>query len=43
MSTQEQQQIKKTYYKEAMRYMSNAKDNLKKAGKVGKFYKDENT
>lgn len=41
MSTQEQQQIKKKYYKEAMRYMDNAKENLQKAGKEGKFYKDE--
>ena len=41
MSTQEQQQIKKIYYKEAMRYMDNAKDSLKKAGKEGRFYKDE--
>ena len=41
MSTQEQQEIKKTYYKEAMRYMTNAKESLKKAGKEGKFYKDE--
>jgi len=41
MSTQEQQQIKSKYYKEALRYMDNAKDNLKKAGKEGKFYKDD--
>lgn len=41
MSTQEQQAIKKNYYKEALRYMTNAKDSLKKAGKEGKFYKDE--
>lgn len=41
MSTQEQQQIKKKYYKEAIRYMDNAKDSLSKAGKDGKYYKDE--
>ncbi len=41
MSTQEQNQIKKTYYKEALRYMNNAKDTLKKAGKDGKFYNDK--
>lgn len=42
MSTREQQQIKEAYYKEAMRYMNNAKETLKKAGKDGKFYKDDN-
>ena len=41
MSTPEQQQIKRKYYKEALRYMDNAKDSLQKAGKEGKFYRDE--
>jgi hypothetical protein len=33
--------IEKTYYKEAMRYLDNAKDSLLKAGIDGMFYKDE--
>lgn len=41
MSTTEQQQIKATYYNEAMRYMDNAKESLRKAGKQDKHYKDE--
>ena len=36
-----QEQVKKTYYDEAMRYMENARDTLKKAGKDGRFYTDE--
>jgi len=29
------------YYQESMRYIDNARENLKKAGKEGKFYLDE--
>lgn len=41
MSITEQQQIKKEYYGGAMRYMENAKDLLRKAGKEDNRYKDE--
>ena len=41
MSAQEQQTVKQKYYTEAIRYMDNAKENLKKAGKEGKFYQDK--
>jgi hypothetical protein len=41
MSHQEEQRIKQRYYTEAMRYMDNAKDTLRKAGKDGKLYQDE--
>jgi hypothetical protein len=40
MSNQEQQEVKEKYYYEAIRYMDNAKDALKKAGKEDNFYKD---
>ena len=33
MSIAEQERVKKEYYNEAIRYMSNAKETLKKAGK----------
>jgi len=41
MSIEEQIKIKTDYYNEAIRYMENAKDTLKKAGKDGIFYKDK--
>src|SRR5438067_186485 len=41
MSITEQQEIKKEYYSEAVRYLENAKDYLRKAGKSGNHYKDE--
>jgi hypothetical protein len=41
MLVAEQEKIKKKYYTEAMRYMDNAKETLKKAGKDGKLYQDE--
>ena len=40
MLIQEQQKLKEKYYSEAMRYMDNAKESLKKANKEGKFYRD---
>ena len=40
MSIQEQQELKEKYYNEAMRYMENANDFLKKAKKEDKFYHD---
>ncbi|KAA6302032.1 MAG: hypothetical protein EZS26_001848 [Candidatus Ordinivivax streblomastigis] len=41
MLQENQQQIKQKYYTEAIRYMDNAKETLKKAGKDGKLYQDE--
>jgi hypothetical protein len=41
MSIAEQQAVKNTYYSEAMRYMENARDTLKKAGKEGRQYLDD--
>lgn len=41
MGIKEQKEIKKEYYAEAMRYMSNAAETLKKAGRSGKYYEDE--
>ncbi|MDR2843461.1 MAG: DUF5618 family protein [Candidatus Symbiothrix sp.] len=41
MLQKNQQQIKQKYYTEAIRYMDNAKETLKKAGKDGKLYQDE--
>lgn len=41
MSIKEQKEVKQKYYAEAMRYMDNAKETLKKAGKEGKYYQDE--
>ena len=40
MTIQEQNKVKEKYYNEAVRYMDNAKECLKKAGKEGKFYLD---
>jgi hypothetical protein len=40
MGTVEQNKIKAEYYKEAIRYMDNAKEMLKKANKEDEFYKD---
>jgi predicted ribosome quality control (RQC) complex YloA/Tae2 family protein len=40
MSTEEQQVIKQESYSEAIRYMENAKETLKKAGKEDYYYKD---
>jgi uncharacterized protein (UPF0332 family) len=40
MSVNEQQEKKKEYYSEAIRYMDNAKQCLKKAHKDGDFYHD---
>ncbi|MBI4648439.1 MAG: DUF5618 family protein [Bacteroidia bacterium] len=40
MSIQEQQQLKEKAYNEAMRYMMNAKEQLKKAEKHNNIYKD---
>jgi len=40
MSIEEQKAIKIEYYNEAIRYMDNAKETLKKAGKEDRFYKD---
>ena len=40
MSVYEQQQTKEEYYHEAMRYMDNAKECLKKAKKDGNYYRD---
>jgi len=41
MTTAQQKALKEAYYNEALRYMSNAKETLKKAGKEGRFYKDD--
>jgi len=41
MGITEQGEIKTQYYNEAIRYMDNAKETLKKAGKDGVFYADE--
>ncbi len=41
MSINEQIQIKTTYFNEAIRYMENAKDVLKKAGKDDDYYADD--
>jgi len=40
MSIHEQQLLKEHYYAEALRNMDNAKENLQKADKSGKFYND---
>ena len=40
MSTDEQQLIKQKSYSEAIRYMENAREALKKAGKEDQYYKD---
>ena len=41
MSTQEQAQTKTKYYSEAIRYMDNAKEILRKASKEGNYYRDD--
>ena len=41
MSLNEQQEVKERYYSEAIRYMDNAKDCLKKANKEDNFYRDK--
>jgi hypothetical protein len=41
MSINEQQEIKNEYYNEAIRYMDNAKEDLKSAKKEGDFYHDK--
>jgi uncharacterized protein (UPF0332 family) len=40
MSISEQQAVKEKYYFEAMRYIANAYEDLKKAQKEGKYYND---
>jgi len=40
MSIEEQKAIKTEYYSESIRYMDNAKEFLKTAGKDGKYYQD---
>jgi len=40
MSTKEKETVKERYYEEAIRYMDNAKENLKKARKEGNYYHD---
>ncbi|MDR2232540.1 MAG: DUF5618 family protein [Tannerella sp.] len=40
MSIQEQESVKTTYYSEAMRYMDNAREDLKKANKEDNYYRD---
>lgn len=41
MGIAEQKEVKKVYHNEALRYMANARETLKKAGKDGKFYVDK--
>jgi hypothetical protein len=41
MSTAEQEHVKTEYYNEAVRYINNAKETLKKAGKEDNYYNDE--
>ena len=41
MSITEQDQVKNEYYREAIRYMDNAKEYLKNAQKDGDFYHDK--
>ena len=40
MSVQDQEIVKETYYNEAIRYMENAKECLKKAKKESSYYRD---
>ncbi|MEO8149169.1 MAG: DUF5618 family protein [Bacteroidia bacterium] len=40
MSTEEKNELKKSSYTEAMRYIDNAKETLHKAGREGKYYMD---
>lgn len=41
MVIKEQNRIRTVYYNEAIRYMENARETLKKAGKEDRFYVDE--
>jgi len=41
MSVVEQLELKTKYYNEAIRYMDNAKETLKMAGKEDRFYNDK--
>ena len=41
MGSVEQEKIRRKHYEEAIRYMDNAKETLKKAGKVDRFYIDK--
>jgi hypothetical protein len=41
MLHEEQEKIKEMYYVEALRYMDNANETLKKAGKEDNFYQDK--
>jgi hypothetical protein len=41
MNLAQQKALKQAYYLEAIRYMQNAGETLKKAGKDGRFYKDD--
>ena len=41
MSIIEQQRLKEKYYGDAIRYINNAKDCLKKAQKEGMYYQDQ--
>jgi len=40
MDLKEQQNIRQRAYKDAMRYIANAEDDLKNAGRDGNYYKD---
>ena len=40
MSVEEQESVKERYYSEAIRYMDNAKECLKKANKEDEYYRD---
>jgi len=42
MDIEEQNRLRKRYYEEAIRYMENARETLKKAGKEDRFYIDKN-
>ena len=41
MKIEEQNKVKMKYYAEALRYMENARETLKKAGKYGNEYQDD--
>ena len=41
MSIQEQKEMRERYYSEAMRFMDNAGECLKRANKEGKYYNDQ--
>jgi hypothetical protein len=42
MSHEEQQKLRTKYHSEAIRYMDNAKETLRKAGKQDKLYQEKN-